>query len=208
MLQCYFVARVSPGIERLPYPTLSAAPLEFVRHGELLAVARRVAAGSRSTPELMLEYNAVLAAASRRATVLPCPFGLRFRSESGLLRLLRGRSRELIAALDRLEGKAEMILRVRLAGQDSPDKKTGEIEAAYRPLDSRFQVGADARGQTILEITHLVEQREAALYRQRLSGEDIEITGPWPPRHFLPQFLRMPPRAERRPARVRRAAAG
>ena len=136
MLYCYFIARSQPEVEQLSFRTLSAASLDFVREQELVAATRRAPPGTRSSPELMLEYNAVLAAASKRATVLPLRFGSSFRNEGAVVRLLAERHMELLRALDRLEGMAEMGLRVRLEGKESAGERVAAINEICAPLDS------------------------------------------------------------------------
>jgi hypothetical protein len=86
-----------------------------------------------------------------------------------------------------------------------------EIDSVARPLESRFDVRWSPQGETILEVVHLIERPEAPTYRQRLESTSVEVTGPRPPYHFLPQFLRVPVKAERRAGRGgrgRSAAAG
>lgn len=204
---CYFIARSQPEIENPPYRTLDAAPLWFVRHGDLIAAVRRLPAGTRSTPELMLEYNGVLAAASKRGTVLPLRFGTSFRTEAAVVRLLAGRRTELSEALERLEDKVEMALRLSLPGPDAAREKAAQMAEIGRPLDSWFEVRSNPAGETILEVAHLIDRQEAAGYRQRLKSHAREVWGPRPPLHFLPQFLRMPVQAERGAGRARRGSA-
>lgn len=208
MLYCYFIARAGAEVEGLPYRTWEAA-ISFVREGNLIAAVREARPGARATPEWMLEYNAVLTAASKRATVLPVRFGTGFRTSSGVRRLLAARGAELAETLDRLEGKAEMILRVGLGEGESAARRAADLAQNARPLDHRFEVHPDRAGASVLEAAHLIEREQAPEYRRRLERPGVEITGPWPPLHFLPQFLRRPVRAERgRPRRPTRAQAG
>ena len=137
MLYCYLIARFEPEIETVGYRTLQSLPIRWIRNGELVAAARWAPAGTRSTPELMLEYNAVLAAAGKRATVLPVPFGTRFRSEAAIVRLLGERRRELLAAIEQLEGKVEMVVRLPVAAGSQAEDTAAEIGAICRPLESR-----------------------------------------------------------------------
>jgi len=208
MLCCYFISRANPDIENLPNRTQAARNLSFVRGQDLIAAVRRWPAGARFTPQLMLEYNAVLAAASKVSCVLPLRFGSSFRGEAAILRLLAGRRRELLGALDRLQDKAEMDLRLRLSPNEGAHGTVAGLNEIYRPLDCWSEVRSNPAGERILEVAHLILGREAAAYRQRLADRPIEITGPWPPFHFLPQFLRMPVRAEHGSARAASAAAG
>jgi hypothetical protein len=180
MLSCYFIARADAALEGLS--------VEAVRHGDLVAAVRRQGKGARVRPEQMLEYNAVLAAASKRATVLPLRFGTSFRNEEGVVQLLASRSDQLAAALDRLDGMVEMTVRV---GQR---RRADEITEMMRPLDSWSEVRVDRAGGKVVELAHLIPRSQAASYRRRLSGDEVEVSGPWPPVHFLPQFLRLPVR--------------
>jgi len=205
MLHCYFIARSGPPIESLSFPSLGASALSFVRHQDLVAAVRLYPAGTRFTPQAMLEYNAILAAASRRSTVLPLRFGASFRDEAAVIRLLASRERELAATLDQLDGTAEMTVRVLVPAGEMAHRLADEINARARPLASRVEVHSNRAGQTVLEMSHLIPRHQAVEYRQRLAATGVEISDPRPPMHFLPEFLRLPVRAERE--RRRRAAA-
>jgi len=207
MLFCYFIAQSRPELEHGPYRTLEGAPLCFVRHEDLVAAARPWPPGARLAPELMLEYNAVLAAACKLATVLPLRVGTRFRDEAALRVLMAGRRRELLAALERLKDTTEMGLQAPLADQESAYQKAAELARLAQPLDARFQIRSRPAGGTFLEVAHLITRREVEAYRERLKAQGWESTGPRPPFHFLPEFLRLPVRAEQRPRRARRASA-
>ncbi|HYM12440.1 MAG TPA: GvpL/GvpF family gas vesicle protein [Bryobacterales bacterium] len=198
MLYAYFIARAGPQIENLLYRTLHEAPVQFVHERDLVAAVRLLGAGKRSTPQLMLEHGAVLATAWRRATVLPLRFGTSFRTEAAVGHLLAARGAELAAALERLDGKAEMGVRLRLAEDQNAQLRAADIAELARPLDSRMEVRAEPSGGRILELAHLIDRREAAEYRERMARQAIEVLGPRPPFHFLPQFLRIPVRAELR----------
>jgi hypothetical protein len=158
---------------------------------------RRVEAAGRATPEQMLDHNAVVGAASRRMTILPLPFGASFRSEAAVVQLLAARAGELSAALERLEGKLEMTVRVRLAEGESAAAKVREIGEGVRALETWSEVRVGRSGERVVEVAHLLTRAQAADYRKRMAERGLEVTGPLPPVHFLPQFLRMPVRAER-----------
>ena len=189
MLFCYFIARAGAGVETLP--------LTFVRHEDLVAGVRRHTGGARATPERMLEYKAILAAASQRATVLPLRFGTSFASEAAVAQLLAARSGQLAAALERLDGKVEMTVRVRLEPGESAARRTAEISEAAQALETWSEVQTDRTGRRLVEMAHLIARSQTGQYRRGLAGQEFEVTGPWPPLHFLPQFLRLPMRVER-----------
>ena len=206
MLQVYFIARSQPEIEAASYRTLDRAPLTFVRHAGLTAAIRAMASGGRPTPERMLEYNGIVATASKRATVLPVRFGADYRSEAAVARLLAERGRELLEALDRLEGKAELGLRVILETPEQAREQAAGLARHGSALEMWHEIHLDPAGRTVLEVALLVSGAEAPACRERLQAEAGEVTGPWPPRHFLPRFLRAPVASERRSMRGRAAA--
>lgn len=197
MLSCYFIARAGAAVENLA--------LRFVRQGDLVAAVGQPDRGARATPEQMLEFNAVLAAASKRATILPLRFGTSFRNEEAVMQLLAARAGELAAALERLDGRVEMTVRVRLGAEESAAQRTAEIGDMVRPLETWSEVRTDRAGQRVVELAHLIARSQVAEYRRRL-GE--EVAGPWPPVHFLPQFLRMPVRRATGSGTSRASSAG
>ncbi len=199
MLFCFFIARRQPELEPL-------AP-GLVRHADLVAATRLLPDNARLTPDLMLEYNAVLRTAWERATVLPVRFGDVFSGEEALLQLLASRRGELLEALDRLKGKAEMGLRVAIPAGVGASDRVAEITLACRPLDCWFEVQWNRAGEAVLELAHLIDRQEAGEYRRRAEPLQIEVSGPRPPVHFLPQFLRRPVETERGVQRPRRRAA-
>jgi hypothetical protein len=169
-------------------------PLHFVRHADLLAAVGRPGGGVRPTPVEMLEFNAVLAAASKRATILPLRFGTSFPNEAAVVQLLAARAGELGAALERLDGRVEMTVRVRLEAGESAAARLAQIRERVEAQETWSEVRTDRAGQRVVELAHLMARPEEAEYRRRLGGEGLEVSGPWPPVHFLPQFLRMPMR--------------
>jgi hypothetical protein len=189
MICCYFIARAGTALENLP--------VELIGHGELVAAVRRLGADARATPERMLEHTALLAAASRRTTILPLRFGTTFRSETAVVHLLAARAGELAAALERLDGKVEMTVRIGLGEKESASRRVREIGELARVIETWSEVQVGRSGERVVEVAHLVPRGQAAEYRKKLADQGLEITGPWPPLHFLPQFLRMPVRAER-----------
>ena len=198
MLYCFFIARSQPEIENLSFRTFHGAPVHFVRQQDLVAAVRTLPAGARSSPQLMLEHTSVLATVSKRATVLPLRFGTSFRSEAAVAQLLAARAPELLAALERLDGKAEMSLRMNIAEEESVHKRAAEIAEVCHPLDSWVEVAPNPAGGKVLELAHLIHRQDVEGYRNRVKQHVADVAGPRPPFHFLPQFLRWPVKAERR----------
>jgi hypothetical protein len=206
MLYCYFIARSQGQVETLSLPTLHSSAVDYVRCDDLMAAVRHLPAGSRLSPQLMLEHSSVLGAAAKLTTVLPLRFGTTFRSEAALVQLLAARAPELLGALQRLEGKAEMVLRVSLAEGEDGAARTASIAEICHPFDSRHELhktltAAEASpGPAVLEIAHLIDRGDADEYRRRVAGLGADVIGPRPPFHFLPQFLRMAVGSESRGA--------
>jgi hypothetical protein len=205
MLYCYFIARSAPEIEGFPYRTLHA-PVEFVRAGDLVAAVRRLPRGTRASPQLMLDHTGVLAEASRRGAVLPLRFGTCFASRGILVRLLAAKGPELLDTLERLEGKAEMGLRLSIPEAEDAASRAAQITAACRPLDSWMGVHRDGMGCQVLDIAHLIHEQDVNRYRERARPHAAEVAGPRPPYHFLPEFLKKPAKSERCASPVSRAA--
>ena len=206
MIYCYFIARSQPQLEDLALPTL-ATSIHYVRHKDLIAAVRPVPA-TRSTPQLMLEHTAVLSSALKRATVLPLRFGASFRSDSAVQHLLDSRRTELASALDRLEGKAEMVIRVRLAAGEDARRRADEIRELCHPLDASMDVQPAKSGEALLEVVHLIERVDAHKYRERAGSLAVNVIGPRPPYYFLPRFLRLGAQRERQGKLSRAASAG
>ena len=160
MLQVYFIARSHPEIETASYRTLDRAPLTFVRHEGLIAAVRALASRTRPTPEHMLEYNGIVAAALRHATVLPVRFGAGYRSVAAVARLLAQRGRELLQALDRLEGKAELGLRLILETPEQAREQAAGLARYGSALEMWHEIHPDPAGRTVLEVALLVSGAE------------------------------------------------
>jgi len=155
----------------------------------------------------MLEHNAVIASASKKASILPLPFGSIFRGGHSLIELLAGRQAELLAALEKLNGKAEMRLRITLAPGEDSRQFAATISDECRPLDTWFEVRQSATGHTVLDMAQLIVRDESDRYREILARYGTAISGPLSPVHFLPQILRRPMKAEGRTTRARHASA-
>ncbi|GEM_PF-3813079 len=210
MLYCYFIARSGPELQKVSYRTVHPGPICFVQQRDLMTAVRALPPGSRSTLPLMLEHNLVLLAASEQAAVLPVPFGTAVSAEETLKQLLEARHADILEALDRLAGKAEMALRITLRPDEDPQDRAGQIAGICQPLQQWFEVRPDGSGEVVLELAHLIHREEADQYRKRLETHAARVNGPRPPFHFLPSFLRKPMRSESRPARAvcRHGAAG
>jgi len=193
---------------------LAGEPLRLVRCGELLVVAGEMETAPRIAPEALAAQDAVIRRLSGMATaILPVRFGEKARDEEELCKLLKPRSSDLIAALERVRGCEQMTLRV-FGNPDplppAPPEPSGpgtrymearrrEIERArslpeieplldrLRPLVRAERIERKEQGTLLGTVYHLVRREDAQAYRETFREEDaVAVSGPWPPYAFAP----------------------
>jgi hypothetical protein len=91
--------------------------------------------------------------------------------------------------------------------QRQTDVVIDSIKEAFLPIQQLVSVRYADRGQVHLEVRCLVPEdrvdackKFAASSFEDLEERAIQVTGPWPPCHFLPVSAKLPNRAERMPA--------
>ena len=120
-------------------PELQRHDLQWIEEGELCAAL--VQPLPRVTGAM--DHAALLAAIFQRVDILPVRYAVTMADERAVRDLLRRRGAELLEILDRLQGTAEMGLRVQIAGgrprQDlsPPHHSTPSDNAAIRYLAGR-----------------------------------------------------------------------
>jgi hypothetical protein len=81
------------------------------------------------------------------------------------------------------------------------DLVTRRLREVLGGLDEQVSTRALADGQVHMDLRYLVERnpapRPVTLAIPEVSDCHVQVTGPWPPYHFLPINARMPSRAER-----------
>ena len=189
---------------------LAGEPLRLVRCGELLVVAGE--AEPEVTPENLAAQDAVVRRLSVTA-ILPIRFGEKARDEEELCKLLKPRTSDLVAALDRVRGCEQMTLRVfgePAPPSESPEEDAGpgtrylearrrEIERAHslpeieplldrlRPLVRAERIERKEQGKLLGTVYHLVRREDVPTYKETLREEDrVTLSGPWPPYAFAP----------------------
>lgn len=78
------------------------------------------------------------------------------------------------------------------------------VTETLRPLQEQSCLRLSREGQLLMDLRHLVEEARVEAY-QRLSALvpecardcQVQVTGPWPPYHFLPVAAKLPARSER-----------
>jgi hypothetical protein len=108
-------------------------------------------------------HDAVVRAALRSATPLPARFGTVFVDEAELRRSLRERAEELRAALERVDGRVEMGVRLEWDEEDPPPPAEPPPEGGRAYLDWRRREFAaeEARRARADALLDLVEARIA-----------------------------------------------
>ena len=86
------------------------------------------------------------------------------------------------------------------------------LKETLHPLQEQVSVRSGGEGQMLMDLRYLVEEERVPLYQKlTLQGYpglrdcQAQVTGPWPPCHFLPLDVKMPARGERlaeRPGRL------
>lgn len=82
------------------------------------------------------------------------------------------------------------------------------IAEMLRPLQEQMSLRPGREGQMLLDLRHLVEDERIPAYQKlpSLATErvrdcqvqvQVQVTGPWPPYHFLPVAVKLPARSER-----------
>jgi Gas vesicle synthesis protein GvpL/GvpF len=189
-------------------PSSLEEPLRLVRCGELLIVT------GGEAPPLIPENLAAQDAVVRRLNapaVLPIRFGETVRDEDELCKLLKPRTPDLLAALDRVRGCEQMTLRV--FGEPVPlpeppeqggpgtrylearrreaerSRSLPEIEPLLdrlRPLVKAERIERKEQGKLLGTVYHLVRKEDLQTYKERAREDGVAVSGPWPPYAFAP----------------------
>ena len=151
-LYCLFRDRVDPP-EGLA--GISGAPVRAVDAGALRLWLESVPAAPVASADALRVHDAVTSAGlTEYSTPLPVRFGSVFDSDDDCLASLAGRTPELLAALDRVAGRVEMTVGIRLP--------TIAPEVADQPVDSR----QPSAGRAYLERLRGERQRTQILQQQ------------------------------------------
>jgi hypothetical protein len=189
---------------------VAGEPLRLIRCGDLLILAGE--AEPKVTPENLAAQDAVVRRLSVTA-VLPIRFGEKVRDEEELCKLLKLRSSDLVAALERVRGCEQMTLRV-FGTPDPPppappepagpgtrymEARRREIERArslpeieplldrLRPLVKAERIERKEQGTLLGTVYHLVRREDVPMYKETLKEEQgVAVSGPWPPYAFAP----------------------
>jgi hypothetical protein len=194
---------------------LGGAALRALRSDGLAAVySRHRSLRPSPSPELVLAHERVVESIMERGAVLPLRFGTQLEREDELLAALAERREELLEALERVRGRAELGLRAfpknTGTGDSAPDDRSGRAyllgraaahrraEQAVRELHAPLTEFARASlvrerpaPPAILVAAYLVDDRRVEEFRARAeelaarqADLQVVVTGPWPPYNF------------------------
>ena len=182
--------------------------LRLIRCGDLLVVAGD--AELKVTPENLAVQDAVVRGLSVTA-VLPIRFGEKVQDEEELCKLLKPRSSDLLAALEKVRGCEQMTLRVfgEPAPLPEPVEEGGpgtrylaarrrEIERSHslpeieplldrlRPLVKAERIERKEQGKLLGTVYHLVRREDVPAYKEAMKDHRVTLSGPFPPYAFAP----------------------
>jgi len=147
----------------------------------------------------------VLAEAQSVLTVIPLRFGCVFNSAKEIASFVEERNESLMEAISRLRNRSEFSVRVALDedrvaedgsgfGADDYDEIATGIYESLAEMAGESIRAADYSDDLILNATYLVPVSSEGAFKteaRKLSaaydayGISVEVTGPWPPYHFV-----------------------
>lgn len=127
-------------------------------------------------------------------TVVPMQFGMAFKDEATLTNLLKGAKATFTRALDEVEGKVELGLKVITGDGADVDAMEIQQEAAERfdPIAAATERGGQFSDRLVLNRSYLIERADQEAFNEAVGQfeEDypdllVQYTGPWPPYNFV-----------------------
>ncbi len=172
------------------------ASLRCIRYRELEALVRAAPFG---VPPLdhaaLVEHQRTVERAMRRATIVPAPYGLVFRTRRALVTFLHEQYPALDEALAFLDGHWELRMHVVRSGPGEATPGLVDLALhAYTELRrfARAAVPFPNDGRKLLSAAFLVERGDWVGFVER--ADDLgaatpeltfDVTGPWPPYDFV-----------------------
>jgi hypothetical protein len=161
-----------------------------------------------------VDHARVIADCFQRSTVLPFRFGTVFNDDESLRRSVRSNQRQFLGNIDKLRGKTEMHLKIFVddcCGREIEKHLAAEgvgREYLSNLRDEEVSCRLLDNGKMMLDITHLIDRKCVERYHNKfvttsaLQREcQMQISGPWPPYHFVHRLTRTP-HAPSQPAAV------
>jgi hypothetical protein len=157
-------------------------------------------------PRHVVQHGQVVHRIFERRTVLPFRFGTLFASEEEATAVLRRNHDQFSEAIRWLRGKAEIHVKVQIPGGQNAalaglrGQICGYLKTALAALDEQSCLREGDGSPTLVDLRYLVQcpvRRPVSLEIPNLPQCQVQVTGPWPPYHFLPLTAKLPSRAER-----------
>jgi hypothetical protein len=186
------------GHERAVAKLKGTAGDELVEHRGMAALVRTVPYRVPDwNKDHIQQHSATIERAMRRATIVPAPYGVVFRSREQVVDFLEDQHVALDEALSFLDGAFEMRLHIQASGR-RPDVSEGELvdlaASFYTTLRRRSRAAftLPTTGRRILSAAFLVGRADWVSfveYADELDADhpefQFDLTGPWPPYDFV-----------------------
>ncbi|NHV97328.1 MAG: GvpL/GvpF family gas vesicle protein [Thaumarchaeota archaeon] len=135
----------------------------------------------------------VMTLVMREHTVLPMAFGMVFKNEEVLRRVLERSRDELRKALNEIEGKAEFGVKVvRPKGVELDEDAFASEIGELRKLAVQTKLGKRFSRSLILNAYYLIRKEDvenflnkARALEEKFKQLKFQVTGPWPPSNFV-----------------------
>jgi Gas vesicle synthesis protein GvpL/GvpF len=211
----YVYAVLEPDTVVAPVAGLDAAAVRaHEAEGLTLAVSEHDEAPAPTKEAVLRHAHVVEALARTSAPVLPARFGLAFHDESALRDGLGAQAAELLAALERVRGCAEVGLRVLGPEREEPTAQLGGaayLRARLKETTERERLATQLHdvltrharestvsrrtgGRLLLSAAYLVPQDGVGAFRREVGKLErshpelaLVCSGPWPPYSFAPR---------------------
>lgn len=138
-------------------------------------------------------HNQVITRVMEEYPVLPMAFGMAFRNEKVVHRLLERVHDDLLRMLKEVEGKVEFGVNVILSKgfEFDEDAFASEIKA-LRELSAQCKLGKRFSTHMVLNAFYLVEKEKVGAFLDTVNALEVKFeqlkikcTGPWPPFNFV-----------------------
>jgi hypothetical protein len=147
----------------------------------------------KPTKENAYTHMQVLTLVMREHTVLPMAFGMVFKNEEILRRVIEKARNDLRKALNEIEGKVEFGVKVvRPKGVEFDEDAFASEIGELRKLAVQAKLGKRYSKSLILNAYYLITKdnieaflKKAEELQEKFKQLKIQVTGPWPPYNFV-----------------------
>lgn len=204
-LYAYCVTRLDKDETWEVFAGVADRPVFALRYQKIALLASRVDRVRLEEPRHVVQHSQVVHRIFEQHTVLPFRFGTQFASEEEATAVLRQNHDPFNEAIRRLRGKAEMHVMVQMprGPEASMNALTLQIAShlklALGACDQQSCLRESNNGHVLADLRFLVERPEGktGVELPQFPQCQLQISGPWPPYHFLPVMAKLPTRAER-----------